>query len=357
MTSSQVQFRCFPDCRCMPDDEELARHTERAYEMVFKGAVDFFVLKAASELGLFEAMAAGPQTVAALAEVTGSVPARLERLLIAMQQVGLARSADDGWRLTPFAEQFFTDPDHHRNMTMVPFVSFMSDLVQSFFGNLADVTRGKLDFTSQVPHPPRTREDSVFYETIHRSNIHFVQKLLRDRARLEGVRHLIDVGGGIGDIAAALCDKYPELRVTLLNLPSALDLVRENMAARGLSERVTPVAVDMYREPYPQGDAVLFARILYPMNRQFSAMLLKKAYDALPVGGRVIILDMDISNPQRPNYDYLTHYLCSIGMDFSVLDFKEHTLYPDLLRELGFGEISFDEAYDHVLYQAVKPGS
>ncbi len=354
MTSSQTQFRCFPECRCMHDDEDLARGAERAYEMVFKGTVDFFVIKAASELGLFEAMAGGPQSLATLAEVTGSVPVRLGRLLTAMEQVGLARNTGEHWALTPFAEQFFTAPEQHRNMTMVPFVSFMVDLVQSFFANLADVTRGKLDFTSQVPHPPRTPEDSAFYENIHRSNIHFVNKLLRDKARLEGVRHLIDVGGGIGDIAAALCDKYPELRVTLLNLPSALDLVRENMAARGLSERVTPVAVDMYREPYPQGDAVLFARILYPMNRQFSAMLLKKAYDALPTGGRVIILDMNISDPQRPNYDYLTHYVCSIGMDFSVLEFKDHAIYPDVLREVGFGEISFDEAYDHVLYQAVK---
>lgn len=354
MTSSQTQYRCFPTCRCIRDDDELYRGMERAYEMVFKGTVDFFVVKAAADLGLFEAMASGPQPVAVLAETTATVPTRLERLLLTMEQVGLAHPVEGAWALTPFAEQFFTTPEQHRNMTMVPFVSYMTDLIQSYYANLADVTRGKLDFTSQVPHPPRTREDSVFYETIHRSNIHFVQRFLRDKARLRGDEHLIDVGGGIGDIAASLCDKYPALQVTLLNLPSALDLVRENMAARGLAERVTPMAVDMYREPYPAGDAVLFARILYPMNRQFCTMLLKKAYDALPPGGRVLILDMVISDPQRPNYDYLTHYLCGIGMNFSVLEFKDHAIYPELLQELGFTDVSFDEGYDHVLYQAVK---
>ena len=99
---------------------------------------------------------------------------------------------------------------------------------------------------------------------------------------------------------------------------------------------------------------MLIARILYPMNRQFSTLLLKKAYDALPSGGRVLILDMIISDPEKPNYDYLTHYLCGIGMNFSVLEFKDHGMYPGLLRELGFGEVSFTEGYDHVLYQAVK---
>lgn len=354
MTGAQTQYRCFPTCRCIPDDAELARGVERAYEMVFKGTVDFFVVKAAFDLGLFEIMTSGPQSLTALAEATGAVPMRLERLLIVMEQIGLARAVEGGWTLTPFAEQFFTAPEQHRNLTMVPFVNYMSELIETYYVKLADVTRGKVDFTSQMPYPPRTPEDSAFYETIHRSNLHFVLKLLRDKARLEGVRHLIDVGGGNGDIAATLCEQHPMLHVTLINLPTAMDLVRENMAARGMSERVTPVALDMYRDPYPQGDAVLFARILYPMNRQFSAMLLKKAYDALPVGGRVLILDMIISDPERPNYDYLTHYLYSIGTDFSVLAFKDHKIYPELLREIGFDEVVCDEAYDHVLYQAVK---
>lgn len=338
----------------MDDDSALYCAMEKAYDMVFKGTVDFFVIKAAYDLDLFEAMAAGSRDVASLAEATGSVPPRLERLLITMEQVGLTKSEAGSWALTPFAKQFFTAPDEHRNMTMLPFISYMVDLIQSYYANLADVTRGKLDFTSHVPHPPRTREDSIFYETIHRSNIHFVQRFLRDHAKLEGVKHLIDVGGGIGDIAASLCDKHPDLQVTLLNLPSALDLVRENAAARGLAERITPISVDMYREPYPKGDAIMFARILYPMNRQFCTMLLKKAYEALEPGGRVIIIDMVISDPTKPNYDYLTHYLCGIGMNFSVLEFKDHAIYPELFAEIGFTEVSFAEGYDHVLYQAVK---
>lgn len=354
MTTTTEQVRCFPDCRCLHDDGALFAATEKAYDMVFKGTVDFFVIKAAYDLDLFEAMAPGPQALEALAAATGTVPPRLERLLITMAQIGLAESGAGLWALTPFAEQFFTAPEQHRNLTMLPFVDYMVDLIQSYYANLADVARGKLDFTSHVPHPPRTRDDSIFYETIHRSNIHFAQKILRDHADLAGVGHLIDVGGGIGDIASSLCAKHPELRVTLINLPSALDLVRENVAARGLAERITPTAIDMYREPYPKGDAVLFARILYPMNRQFCTMLLKKAYEALEPGGRVMILDMVISDPEKPNYDYLTHYLCGIGMNFSVLEFKDHGLYPELLEELGFTEVRLAEGFDHVLYQAVK---
>jgi bacteriochlorophyll C20 methyltransferase len=81
---------------------------------------------------------------------------------------------------------------------------------------------------------------------------------------------------------------------------------------------------------------------------------LQKAYAALEPGGKVLILDMVISDPAKPNYDYLTHYLCGIGMNFSVLEFKDHAIYPELLHELGFRDVTFAEGYDHVLYQAVK---
>ncbi len=337
------------------DDATLLQITDRAYGMVFKGTVDFFALKAAVELGLFNAMAEGSHDLETLAQATESVPARLEKFLITLQQIGMVDQHDGQWALTPFAKQFFVASNQdNRNLSMVPFVDYTIDLVEQFYLRLADVVRGQLDFTSLVPHPPRTREDSLFYETLHRSNIYFPIKLLLERANLDGVQHLIDVGGGIGDIAIALCQKYPQLTVDLINLPSAQDLVRENVAEHGLSDRIKPVIVDMYREPYPKGDALLFSRILYPMNKQFSTMLCQKAYEALEPGGCVMILDMIISDSNKPNYDYLTHYICSIGMNFSVLEFKSHTIYPDVLRSVGFKDVQFDEAYDHVLYQAVK---
>jgi bacteriochlorophyllide d C-20 methyltransferase len=337
------------------DDRALFREFDRAYDMVFKGTVDFFCIKAAADLGLFTVLAKQPLTLEALASATESVPARLEKFLITLQQIGLVRKESDGaYALTALSRMTLVLDDGTANHTMVPFIDYIAGLIESYYLRLADVVRGQLDWTSIIPHPPKTRQDSLFYETLHRSNVYFVNRMLAEHADLSGVSELIDVGGGIGDIALSLCASHPELHVTLINLPSALDLVRENAAARGLAERITPVAVDMYREPYPAGDAVLFSRILYPMNVQFCTMLLRKAYDALPPGGKVLICDMIIDDAERPNYDYLTHYLCAIGMGFSVLEFKSHTVYTQILSELGFREIRVASDYDHVLYQAVK---
>ncbi len=337
------------------NDSELLKATNNAYDMVFKSVVDLSCLKAALELNLFDILHDAPQNLETLARITESVPSRMERFLIALRQMGLVVQNNDVWALTSFTTQFFVEPEQHRNLTMVPFIQYISEMIDQYFMHLADVVRGKRDFVSTIPYPPQTAEDNLYFETMHRSNIHFPVKLLTEHGQFTHMRHLIDVGGGIGDIASAVCEEYPELQVTLINLPSALELISDNIAKRGLRGRITPLALDMYRDAYPHGDGLLFSRILYPMNEQFCTMMCQKAYEALESGGRILILDMIICDPDKPNYDYLSHFLGAVGMQFSVLDFKSHTIYPQVLRNVGFEEVRFDQAYDHVLYQAVKP--
>jgi bacteriochlorophyll C20 methyltransferase len=337
------------------NDLEMLEANRRAFDIVFKSVVELACLKGAMELDLFNMLAKEPRSLDALAESCAAVPVRLERFLISLERIGLLQKQGEQWQLTPLARQYFVSPPENPNLTMVHFADFVINEMESFYLHLADAVRGTMDFVSRVPHPPRTVDDSRFYEQLHRGNTFFPVKLLLEHARLENVRHLVDIGGGIGDIASALCEKYPELQVTLINLPSALDLVRENVAARGFAERITPLVIDMYREPYPQGDAMLFSRILYPMNEQFCTALCQRAYDALNPGGRILICDMIIDDLEQPNYDYLSHYLCAVGMDFNVLDFKSHSAYNAILQSIGFQDVTCNQGYDYVLYQAVKP--
>ncbi len=340
-------------------DDALYEQYLRACDMTYRGTVDMFVLKAAYELGLFSRLAEQPQSAEDLAAATGS---RLNRLVkfadMLVEMELLAKDAQGRLTLTPFARQFFLPPHPgNQNLTMEPFVRYAVTIMERYHVHLAKVIRGEMDFTALTPWPPKTRQDSAFYEEIHRSNNHFARALLVAEADLEGVTHLVDVGGGNGDIAIALAKRFPGIeRITLVNLPSALDIVRDNVAAHGLTDRIAPVAIDMYREPYPACDAVLFARILYPFNAQVCAMLLGKAYAALSSGGRVIVADMLLRDERGlANYDYLAHFLTSVGVDPAMMTFKRQDEYFDVFQQLGFTAARKAERHGHVLYQARKP--
>ncbi|MEI6756906.1 MAG: C-20 methyltransferase BchU [Chlorobium sp.] len=334
-------------------DNELLKQNHRANELVFKGLVEFGCFKAALELDLFSQLSDEAKDTGTLAANTGTVPPRLGMLLEALRQMGITAEENGKWSLTPFAKAMFLP--NNENLYMIPVAKAMANLADNFYMKMADAVKGTLNFKAEVAYPPVTREDNLYFEEIHRSNAHFAIKLLLEEANLANTKTIIDVGGGIGDISAALLQKYPQLDSTILNLPGAIDLVNENAIEKGVTDRLRGTAVDIYKEAYPVADAVMFCRILYSANEQLTAMMCRKAYEALPANGKVLILDMIIDDSENPNFDYLSHYILGTGMPFSVLGFKPQNAYKEILESIGFSDVRMVRKYDHLLCEAVKP--
>lgn len=337
------------------NSSELLQQSHRANDLIFKGLVELGCLKAALELDLFTHLAGDAKTVEAVAADAGAVAPRLAMLLEALRQIGLTRLEDGKWSLTEFARSMFLPNSETPNMYMVPVAKAMTNMAETFYLKIADAVKGNMNYKGEVAYPPVTREDNWYFEEIHRSNAHFAIKLLLEASNLSSARTLVDVGGGIGDISAALLKKHPELRSTILNLPGAIDLVNENAAEKGLGTRLQGVPVDIYRDAYPAADVVMFCRILYSANEQLTAMMCKKAFDAINPGGKVVILDMIIDDEESPNFDYLSHYILGAGMPFSVLGFKRQDAYRQILESIGFGDVRIVREYGHLFCEAVKP--
>ena len=337
------------------NDNELLKYNHRANELVFKGLVEFGCFKAALELDLFTHLADEAKDTDTIAAGVGAIPPRLVMLLEALRQIGITTEECGKWSLTPFAKTTFLPNSDLPNLCMVPLAKAMAQLSDNFYLKIADAVRGKVAFKAEVSYPPITREENLYFEEIHRSNAHFAIKLLLEEARLATAKSLVDVGGGIGDISAALLKKFPQLDSTILNLPGAVELVNENAAEKGVGDRLRGVAVDIYKEAYPTADAVMFCRILYSANEQLTTILCTKAFDALTPGGKVLILDMIIDNPEKPNFDYLSHYILGAGLPFSVLGYKQQSRYKEILESIGFTNVRTIRKYDHLLCEAEKP--
>jgi bacteriochlorophyll C20 methyltransferase len=337
------------------NNSDLLQQSHRAHQLVFKGLVELGCLKAALELDLFTNLANEAKDVESIAAAAGAVPPRLAMLLEALRQIGLTTVDDGKWSLSDFAKSMFLPNPETPNLYMVPVAKAMTNMADTFYLKIADAVRGQMNYKGEVSYPPVTREDNWYFEEIHRSNAHFAIQLLLEEADLSSAKTLVDVGGGIGDISAAILKKYPALRSTILNLPGAIDLVNENAAEKGLGDRLQGVPVDIYRDQYPQADVVMFCRILYTANEQLTSMMSKKAFDAIVPGGKVLILDMIIDEDDNPNYDYLSHYILGAGMPFSVLGFKKQDKYREILQSLGFTDVRIVRKYEHLFCEAVKP--
>ncbi|MEM6385982.1 MAG: methyltransferase [Pseudomonadota bacterium] len=107
---------------------------------------------------------------------------------------------------------------------------------------------------------------------------------------LKGVSHLIDVGGGSGAFLIEVASAYPDMELTLFDLPQVMPAAEERIESCGLGQRISQVGGSFREDPFPKSaDAISLVRVLYDHDDESVAALLSKVFEALPPGGRILI--------------------------------------------------------------------
>ena len=113
----------------------------------------------------------------------------------------------------------------------------------------------------------------------------------------KGVRRLLDVGAGSGVFSIAAAQAWPELRATIMDLDTMCEAAMTYVEDGAVTDRVDTKAVDMFREPWPTGyDALFFSNIFHDWNDEVCVDLARKAFDALPAGGRIFLHEQLMSD-------------------------------------------------------------
>lgn len=104
---------------------------------------------------------------------------------------------------------------------------------------------------------------------------------------LTNVKHLLDLGGGHGFYSIALAQKYPELKVTLFDLPQVIALTRQFVARFHMEKQINLLSGNFLQDDIGLGyDAVLCSNILHSDKRD---IVLAKVRRALQPGGAIIL--------------------------------------------------------------------
>lgn len=113
------------------------------------------------------------------------------------------------------------------------------------------------------------------------------------RVDLAGHRTLLDVGGGSGVHAIEAVRRFPGLRAVVLDVAPVCALADARIAAAGLSDRLRTLAADyLDPTPFPAADVHLYAEVLHNRGPDEAARLVRKSFDALPPGGRILVHEM-----------------------------------------------------------------
>lgn len=186
-----------------------------------------------------------------------------------------------------------------------------------------------------IAYPPRTPEEVAALEAWMRTTAGETMETIERVVDLKGLRRMLDVAGGDGTMAISYARRYPDLHVTIFNLPASAAMARHNVAKAGLSKRIKVVAGDFRRAPLPTGyQMVQFSRVLADWSEDVCRMLLKKAWRALVPGGRVVICEPLADD--NPDLTLAWHFSYLPYDDFGVRLYKPLAAYERILGHVGF---------------------
>jgi 2-hydroxy-4-(methylsulfanyl)butanoate S-methyltransferase len=247
-------------------------------------------LFAALELDLFTELAAGPRSCAELSASTGVAGNRLQTLLHAVTGLGL--TVVDGGRYTngPAAQRWLVHgaPEGFGDYFRLQVARQIYPALLHLDAGIAGTGTAFDTLGGLLADPGEAR---TFTAAQHVGSLG-AARVLAGRLPIRGARRLLDVGGGSGAFSIALCDRNPELRATVLDLPAVADLARAHCGEAGPGARIDVVAGDALTCSWPgEQDVVLMSYLLSAVGDGGIDVLIGRALDSLRPGGLLVLHD------------------------------------------------------------------
>lgn len=241
-------------------------------------------------IDLFTRLADGPRTTEELCTATGVPGNRLRTLLQALAGVGLVVPDGDAYANAPAAARHLVrgTPGDIGDYFRLQVAQQVYPALLHLDDGLAGTGTAFDTWSGLLADPAQAR---LFTDAQHTGSLG-AARILAGRLALDGAATLLDVGGGSGAFTFACCAGNPGLRATILDLPAVVDVTQEYRARSGLADRITVLAADAVRDPWPPDqDVVLMSYLISALGDGEIDVVLAKARRCLRPGGRLVVHD------------------------------------------------------------------
>lgn len=253
---------------------------------------------AVAELGIADYLKDKSRSSDEIAQATGTHAPSVYRLLRFMAGIGFfVEDAERRFSLTPLGAALQSDaPGYARSTVRM----LAGSIVWNAWGEfLHSVKTGEtamekafgqsiFDYLSTQPE-----QASFFNEAM--IGIHGAEPpAVAAGYDFSGIRKLVDVGGGTGNLLTTILLANPELKGMLYDLPHVATEARRQIEMKNLSERCEIVAGSFFESIPSGGDAYILSHIIHDWDEQKCLQILDNCRRAMPDDGRLLLIEMVI---------------------------------------------------------------
>ena len=295
-------------------------------------------LLSAVELGLFTHLANGPCNAKTVAMELKLHPKSVRDFLDALVSLGMLDRVDDEYCNSAAANLFL---DQNKPSYVGGLLEMANARLYPFWGSLTTALR-----TGQPQNEAKVGEN--FFAALYQDDVRLEQFLHAMTGISMGAAHaiaekfpwdryktVIDIGTAEGCVPVQVALRHPHLSGGGFDLPAVAPIFNKHVASCGLADRLRFYPGNFFTDSLPSADVLIMGHILHDWSLDEKLMLLRKAYDALPKGGALIVYESIIDDDRRTNTFGLLMSLNMLietpdGFDYTGADCKSW------MAEVGF---------------------
>ncbi len=302
-------------------------------------------LCSAVQLGLPDRLAAGGQSVAALAASLHCNPDALRRLLRGLTSLGIvAEQGHDGYTLAPLGHRLRCDTPDSLGAQALWFGRYSWPL----WGELVDSVRtgltrrerrlGQQGYAHLDSDPEAARVFNLAMVQLTR----MVAAAVASSLDFTAVRRFVDVGGGYGELLVACLAANPHASGTLLEIAHALPGGQRHLDDAGLAARAVAQEGDFFVAIPDGADVYLLKAVLHNWDDAQCGVILANVRRAMAPHARVVVVERVLPDSIAVSAAHQAVVRSDLNM-LVGLGGRERTRgeFAALLGAAGFSEPSF----------------
>jgi SAM-dependent methyltransferase len=305
------------------------------FQDTFTGLVAARAVTTAVMLGVFDGLHESPATPAELARRLHLDELGADTLLTTLAAFGYVEFDGDAARNADVSERLLVSSSPE---SIATFIGHQGDLHWRVLDLLPQAVR---DGSAYSMHEER-QDDAERWEAYIRGLFEISRPEQDANAvlvRAEAPRRLVDVAGGHGGFAMAMCRHHPGLEATVLDLPPSAAVGRRIVAEHGFADRVSFREGDVFELGLGEDlDVVSVFNLIHHLPEERDRELCRMARAALRPGGVLVIGDSARAEPG----DELSSHAAVSSVLFYAWSHSRNFAPSEVsgwMREAGFEEI------------------
>jgi hypothetical protein len=283
-------------------------HEQPTPDQILQTGLAFWPAKtllSAIEIGVFSELSHGPEPFDVVSGRLGLHSRAARDFLDTLVALGFLQREGDRYGNTPATDLFL---DRNKPSYIGGILEMANARLYPFWGNLTEALRtgqpqneikagGPGLFEALYADPARLKEFLAAMTGLSRGANMAIARIFP----WKNYHTFVDVGTAQGDLAAQVALANPHLRGVGFDLPQVAPVFEEYAMAVGVADRVSFISGSFFEDDFPTTDVVLMGHILHDWDLPTKKMLIRKAFEAIPAGGALVVYEAIIDDDRSKN--------------------------------------------------------